>query len=174
MTVFFLAHIVGERPPGFVSWLAAIALFGGLLALIWVRGRARIICVVIAVAGLGGTVDDLFVRSLRPARPNLVIRLVSPSPRTHLPLWVKVCGSTRQGEPESPTARGRHLLVTLDNVQVAEARTNLVEIPVTRGVHELRVEITSPQHQEFLPPLIIQREIDVVGPGVSYVPACRG
>ena len=172
MTFIYLGHIVGERPPGLFSWLAAVVLFGGILAAVILRGRSRVLFLVVAVVGLGATIDDLIVRSLRPSRPNLVVRLVAPGRDAESPVLVKVCGQTKRGKPESPTANGRHLLVTVDHIQMAEVRQNTALIPLRRGRHLLRVEITNTWHQEFQPAIVFQHIVDVKGGGSTRIPQC--
>jgi hypothetical protein len=168
-----LAHIAGMRPPGWLSWIAAIALFGGLLAVLFRRGRVRLACAVIALAGMAGTIDDWYVRGLRPSRPDLVIRLVIPGSRATNPVVVQVCGRTRSGAA-APTANGRYLLVRVDGYQVAEVHASTVAIPMSRGEHVLSAEITSADHQEFQPPLKIERTVRVTGAGPPEPQACPG
>lgn len=167
-------HIVGMRPPGLISWLAALALFGGILGYLVDRSGRRRLWGVLAVAGLAGSVFDIVQRSAHPSRPDLVIRLVSPPARTGQPLVVRVCGTSRSGRQVPAVAEGRYLLVKVDGVQVAESHLSTVAIPVRPGRHQLTVEVTSPYHQEFAPPLTIQRDVWVSATGVSSVPGCSG
>jgi hypothetical protein len=167
-----LAHIVGMRPPGLLSWVAAIALFGGLLGVLFRRGRLRLAFVFLALAGLAGTIDDLYVRGLRPSRPDLLIQLASPGNRTTNPVVVQICAHTHSGAPETPTANGRYLLVRVDGAQVAEVHTSTLAIPVSRGVHIVSAEITSPDHQEFQPALKIERLVRVTGTGPPQPGSC--
>jgi hypothetical protein len=160
------------RPPGLLSWAAAIALFGGILGVLFGKRRVRRLCAAVAVLGLVGTVYDLYARSQRPARPDLVIRLINPPPTTTSPMLVRVCGRTREGAAESPTAGGRFLLVRVDGVQVGEIHGSTLVVPVGLGRHMLRVEITSQDHQEFQPALVVDRVIHVTGAGSSPAPTC--
>jgi hypothetical protein len=172
VTVYFLAHIVGERPPTVWSWIAAAALFAGLFGAIIRRGWLRMVCAAVAVCGLAGTVGDLIVRSARPPRPNLVVELVSPSREASSPILVKVCGQTKQGQPESPTADGRHLYVLVDHLPVAEVRRNTVLIPVTPGRHTIQVAITNTYHQQFAPSIDFTRGVTVTPGKPTRVPSC--
>ncbi len=170
-----MGHIVGMRSPGLVSWLAAIALFAGGIALVAGKMKAvRMAGGVIAVVGLAGTIIDISLRSQPPPHPNLVITLVSPSRLTHDPLTVRVCGSTRNGAPTNPTAVGRHLLVTVDSVQMSETRVSTVSFMVKQGHHILTAQITSPYHQAYIPPIRVVRRIRVMPPGRETVPKCPG
>lgn len=166
-----IAHIVGMRPPGPLSWIAAGVLFGGLLAVLFGRGRMRFAGAALAVGGLVGTIDDVLVRSERPSRPNLVVRLVSPANRATDPLVVRVCGATN-GHPASPTANGRYLLVHIDGVPAAEVHSPTVLLSVRRGWHRVTVEITSRDHQQFRPPIVLQRSVYVTGEGVPGANTC--
>lgn len=167
-----VAHVVGMRPPDLFSWVAAIVLGGGVLGALITEGRARRVYAVLALVGLAGTVDDLIMRNQRPARPDLVIRLVSPPRRTREPLVVRVCGTTMRGQSTSATANGRYLVVRLDGVLVAEVHDSTVTVPVSHGPHRVTVEITSRDHQEFQPPLVVQRSVDVVSGGIAHPPSC--
>src|SRR5579864_9115112 len=109
-----LAHIVGMRPPGVLSWVAAAALFGGLFAMLLRGGRVRLACGLLALAGLAGTLYDWKLRGDRPARPDLLIHLLSPRARATTPVVVQVCARTTHGVGVSATADGRFLLVRVD------------------------------------------------------------
>jgi len=161
-----VGHIVGMRPPDLFSWLAAAAACAGVLVVI--LGRTPLqqrLGIALALVGVGATAYDIVQRSQAPPRPNLVVRLVSPGRRTGRPVLVQICGSTRRGRPTPPLADGRHLVVRLDGVQVAEVRVTRVVIPSSFGLHELLVEVTNAYHQGFAPPIIIRRRLDVVRHG---------
>ncbi|HEV3313021.1 MAG TPA: hypothetical protein VG815_21125, partial [Chloroflexota bacterium] len=87
---WIVAHIVGMRPAGLLSWLVAIALFGGILGIIVGDRRWRYVWLVISIAGLAGTVYDMVERSQPPARPNLIVRLVSPNSKAEDPIVVRL------------------------------------------------------------------------------------
>jgi hypothetical protein len=160
------------RPPGLLSWIAATALFGGISGILVGRRRVRLVCAILALAGLGGTIADLYVRSQRPAAPDLVIRLISPSARTASPMLVRVCGLTHAGSPTPVIGGNRFLLVRVDGVQVDEVHNATVLIPARRGRHLLSVEVNSPDHQEFQPPVLVRRAVDVTGAGTSTAASC--
>ena len=125
------AHIIGMRPPNLWSWVAALALFGGLVGVVFATNRPqRLACVVLALAGLAGSIDDVIARSSRPARPDLVIRLVSP-PRTPTdPVVIRVCGTTRNGRPTAVTVRG----AANEKCGTASAREELPNKPRARHI----------------------------------------
>jgi hypothetical protein len=161
------------RPPGVFSWIAAVALFGGIFGVLVSRQRVRLACAVLALAGLVGTIYDLYARSQRPAAPDLVIRLISPPGRSAAPMLVRVCGRTHTGSPVPVTAGNRYLLVRLDGVQADEVHSASVLVPAHRGRHVLTVEVNSPDHQEYQPPIIVKRPVDVTGAGASVAPTCN-
>jgi len=165
--IWIVAHIVGERSPGLLSWLAALLLWGSAAAALFTHGLARRCLVVTAMLGLAGSAWDLYERGQRPRRPDLVIQLVQPARQAFRPLAIQVCGRTTQGGLESPTANGRFMLVRLDGVQVAEVHQSAIFIPVSPGRHLLSVEINSPYHQEFQPPLLVTRYVQVRPAGHS-------
>src|SRR5579884_3659935 len=139
--MLFVGHVVGPAPPSLFSWLAALVL----------------------IAGFAAKVADIVIRSERPKAPDLIIRLVSPPSRTGRPLVVRVCGYTPGGAPESPTGSGRHLLIRLNGMQIAEVRQSTIVLPVEPGKRTLSVEITSPVHQEYQPAILIRRTLRVHG-----------
>jgi hypothetical protein len=155
-----VGHIVGQRPPGLLSWLAAIVLFGGLAGAFLVRRSwQRRLCGVIAVLGLVATIADNVIRAQNPAAPNLIVRLISPGARSGLPLVVRVCGYGRVGRPASVNAGGRFMLIRIGGVQRAEVHRATVIVPVGAGSHLLTVDVTSPDHQEFQPRLRLTRRV---------------
>ena len=172
---WFVGHIIGQQPPGPLSWVAAIALFGGIGG--GIVGRTPLVrrcCWTLAVLGLIGTIADTVIRSQPPTRPNLTVTLASPGRRSGPEAYVRVCGYTRQGHSSNPTANGRHLLVRVDGMQRAEVRTRSVALPVPYGSHVLSVEITSADHRAFQPPILIIRRVHVspLGPEQKDV-SCR-
>jgi hypothetical protein len=156
-----VAHVAGMRPPGIWSWIAAVVLFGGIGGAIALRPPFRWILATIALLGLVATGADMAMRSQRPTRPDLQVRLISPSGRTGNPFVVRLCGRRADGHPETPTASGRFMLVLLDGVQVGEARQSTALVRTRSGTHHLTVEVTSRDHQSFRPPITVHRLIRV-------------
>ena len=106
---WFVGHIVGQQPPGLFSWVAAIALFGGIGG--GIVGRSALIrrcCWAVALLGLMGTAADMWMRSQPPAHPDLTIVLISPGRTAGPEVFVKVCGYTRQGQLADPSALSRN------------------------------------------------------------------
>jgi len=154
--------------------MAALLLGLGVIAAMITRAVARRVFLLVATIGLAATVWDIYERGLRPPRPDLTIRLVLPHSLTTMPVPIEVCGATRTGRPTSPTMDGRWLLVRVDGVQAAEVHQSTLVLPVTPGRHVLSVEINSPYHQEFVPPLKITETIRVVNHGgVIQLTPCK-
>jgi len=169
------AHVIGMRPPDLFSWIAAIALFGGLWGVVFDSRRpVRVVCLLLAFAGLGGTVDDWIVRADRPHPPAIAVRLISPAAQTTSPMVIRLCGRTPTGKPVSPTAGDRYMLIRLDGTQVAEIHRSTIQLFERPGRHVLFVEVNSPYHQEFQPRIAFQRTVMVTREGFPHVPACPG
>jgi len=166
------AHVVGMRPPDLFSWIAAIALFGGLWGVLYFSQPLRLACVLLALAGLGATIDDWIVRAQRPAAPRIVVRLIAPPGRTTSPMVVRLCATLPSGRPTSPTADNRYMLIRLDGVQVAEIHQSTIMLSATPGRHQLFVEVNNSYHQEFQPRIAFQRTVTVTHKGFPHVPAC--
>lgn len=171
--VWFVGHIVGERPPSLLSWLIAAVWGAALVAGFLTKRNVRRAAFALAFVGIAGSIWDEWNRGQRPPRPNLTIQLVLPSTRTTMPVPVKVCGFDHAGESVNPTADGRWLLVRVDGIQVAEVHATQILIPVRPGRHALSAEVNSPYHQEFVAPLKISRTIDVEArDGTISFPGC--
>lgn len=78
-----------------------------------------------------------------------------------MPVPIEVCGWSHGGRPVRSLVASRWLLVRLDGVQVAEVHTSRLVIRATPGRHTLLVEVNSPFHQEYVPPLEVTRIIQV-------------
>jgi hypothetical protein len=142
------------------TWLIA-AVFGfGFVTAVLTHDRLRKLLAIVAVIGLVGIAWDNYARGVRPSRPNLRIWLVVPGPVTTMPVPIQVCGRT-QNRLVSPISDGRWLLVRVDGIQAAEVHESQIVLPITPGRHILTVEVNSPYHQEFVPPLKITRQIRV-------------
>src|SRR5579884_2544632 len=147
--MLFVGHVVGSAPPSLFSWLAALVLIAGFAGMMVIRNRrVRQVSLALAIAGFAAKVADIVIRSERPKAPDLVVR---------------VCGYTPGGAPESPTGSGRHLLIRLNGMQIAEVRQSTIVLPVEPGKRTLSVEITSPVHQEYQPAILIRRTLRVHG-----------
>jgi len=179
--MFSLSHLVAHivTPtllPGFVPWLAAAALWGGLLgAVAWRRRRRGVASAALAVAGLAATVLGFVDSATPPKPPGFTLMLASPVDGTAVssPVLVVACGRWPDGSAAQVPGPGQLLLVLIDGVVASEGRLPNAAVDISPGRHSLRVEVITGNHAAYQPPVEVTSSVSVVaGAHRSTVALC--
>lgn len=171
-----VAHIVAPGGmPWFASWLASLAMFGGVLAAaVWWRHRVRRRAGLgVMSAGLLATVAVLAQQPSVPIAPGYGITVVA-APAATSPMLVRVCGVGVGATPHTIPGSGRLLRVLVDGRQAAELRTDTVALVMGTGRHHISAELITADHRAFAPPVTADRMVTVSGTGpIPAAPACN-
>lgn len=170
-----IAHVlVGSPVPLAVQWVAAVMLFGGLVAAVALRGRWwRIGSVSLALLGLVGTATTWTFAALQPGAPPYSLRIVSPAAdaRVSSPLTVGVCGVRGDGTTLPATDAAHYLVVSLDGHEVVTVDQSEFAELVAPGAHTITVQLVTPAHHAFSPPATATVRVDVASGAPTAPPA---
>ncbi|HYL72414.1 MAG TPA: hypothetical protein VEY89_14025 [Candidatus Dormibacteraeota bacterium] len=151
-----IAHILTGSPvPLGLQWLAAVLLFGGLLAAFALRGRAwRVLAAALAVLGFGGTAASWALAAVQPGAPPYGMRIIAPRDGAQVasPVTLTVCGVRGDGSTLPATDAAHYLVVTVDGHEVPTVDQWQFAEPLALGMHSITVELVTPAHHVFSPP----------------------
>jgi hypothetical protein len=168
-----MAHVSAPtRVPGFVPWLAAVVMWGGVVGALMIRVRRwRALSGAAALCGLAGVLA-ISIFGSAPARPTYSLVLASPlQPSVMSPVVVSACGRNADGSVTTVPGPGRYLTVFVDGRQAVETVQSAAQFAVPVGHHQLRVEVLTAGHQEYQPPLSVDLTITVTGTATPRIPA---
>ena len=170
-----IAHILTGSPvPLGLQWLAAVLLFGGLLAACALRGRGwRVLAAAAAVLGFGGTATSWALAAVQPGAPPYSVHIAAPRDGTHVasPLTLIVCGVRGDGSTLPATDAAHYLVVIVDGHEVPTVDQWQFAEPLELGSHAITVELVTPAHHAFSPPTKSTVHVQVVRVAPTTAPA---
>lgn len=170
-----IAHVLTGSPVPFaVQWLAAAALFGGVVAALTSRARTwRWLALAVSVLGLAGTLATWAVAAVQPGSPPYFLRIVAPAPGERVaPLvTITVCGVRGDGRMVPATDPHHYLVVFIDGREVPTVDAWQFREEMSLGVHEVRVQLVTPSHHAFNPPALASVTVHVESDAPTLQPA---
>jgi hypothetical protein len=167
-----IVHLLTGSPvPLGVQWLAAVALFGGAVAVVSLRRRVwRVAAAVVALCGLAGTATSCFAAAVQPGAPPYMLRVAAPKTGSTVssPVLLTVCGVRRDGSTRPATDATHYLVVFIDGQEVPTVDAWRFAETLTPGRHTIQVDLVTPSHHAFAPPAVATTTV-TVAPDVRAV-----
>jgi hypothetical protein len=158
-----IAHVLsGSVLPVGVEWLAAVLLFGGVLAFMIARRPVwRRAATATALVGFIVTTAGFVADSTLPGPAPYGLRIVAPRQRTPPNAVITVCGVRSDGMLLTPTDGSHWLAPFIDGKQRPLINASVFPVQLPLGRHEVRFDLVTASQREFSPPATASQQLIV-------------